>query len=443
MQTSDRSERRCRFCRAPLKHVFVDLGVSPLANSYLRQSDLGRMEPFYPLIVYVCSSCYLVQLEELGRPGEIFSEYAYFSSVSSSWLEHARSYAAMARERFGLGEESLVIEVGSNDGYLLRFFREAGIPVLGVEPAANVASEADKAGVPTLVRFFDGNLANELVASGRKADLVIGNNVLAHIPATNDFLAAVKTILKPGGVITMEFPSLLNLIEEKQFDTIYHEHYSYYSLTTIVKIFAVHDLEIFDVDRLNTHGGSLRIYAQLSRSTPGDDRRIDQQNGEQSLSGALACNGYRHVDTEGQARVTALLAEEKAKGLQAMATYEAFGAEVQAVKRRVLQFMIAAREEGKTIAGYGAPAKGVTLLNYCGIGRDFIDYTVDLNPYKQGLYLPGCRIPIYAPEKIMETKPDYLLILPWNLKEEITSQMKAIRAWGGRFVTLIPEVACW
>ena len=414
-EAAEAGELLCRFCQTPLKHTFADLGVSPLSNSYLRSTDLQKAEPFYPLHVYVCSSCFLVQLEELSSPQEIFSDYAYFSSFSDSWLEHAKDYARQAVERFKLDKSSRVVEIGSNDGYLLRFFKEAGIPVLGIEPAANIARVAADRGIETVVRFFDSALAGELAMAGRKADLLVGNNVLAHIPATNDMMAGLKKLLNAGGVISMEFPHLLSLIEKNQFDTIYHEHYSYYSLTTASKIFAAHDLDLFDAELLDTHGGSLRIFA-------------------------CHCGDKNFRRSE---QLELLLENEERRGLTDLQTYEAFDGKVRAVKREILKFLIGLKEEGKTIAGYGAPAKGNTLLNYCGIGTDFIDYTVDISPHKQGLYLPGSRIPIYAPEKIFETRPDYLLILPWNLQKEIMAQMAAIRQWGGQFLVLIPEVAVY
>ncbi len=408
-------ERLCRFCRTPLENTFADLGSSPLSNSYLRPEDLNRMEPFYPLHVYVCSNCFLVQLEELSSPEDIFSDYAYFSSFSESWLEHARAFAKMAAERFNLDHSSRVVEIGSNDGYLLRFFKQLGTGVLGIEPAANVAEAAREQGIDTVVRFFDSALAGELAAKGHVADLVVGNNVLAHIPDVNDLMTALKKLLNRNGVISMEFPHLLSLIEENQFDTIYHEHYSYFSLTTAVEIFGSHGLEIFDAELLNTHGGSLRIYACHA--------------GER----AFKCSE----------RVEDLLASEERQGFKSMQAYESFGRQVETVKRDILKFLIALKEEGKTIAAYGAPAKGNTLLNYCGIGTDFIDYTVDLSPHKQGLFLPGSRIPIFSPEKVFETRPDYLVILPWNLKKEISGQMEGIKEWGGKFAVLIPGVAVW
>ncbi len=404
--------RHCRFCRSPLEHLFLDLKAAPLSNSYLTAEDLNCPEPFYPLRVYVCSQCFLVQLEEPAGPEEIFSDYAYFSSFSTSWLDHSQKFAREAINIFNLGESSRVVEIGSNDGYLLHFFRDAAVPVLGIEPAANVAREARKRGVETLNRFFDSSLAEELSAGGVQADLLVGNNVLAHIPDVNDLMRGLKIMLKPDGVISMEFPHLLSLVEKNQFDTIYHEHYSYYSLTAADRVFGAHDLLIFDAELLSTHGGSLRIYAGHAEN------------------GAL----FRSK------RAAGLLEEEEKKGFKDIKAYSGFQQRVQAAKREILKFMITAREEGKSIAGYGAPAKGNTLLNYCGIGTDFIDYTVDKSPHKQGRFLPGSRIPICDPEQVARTRPDYLLILPWNLEEEIRDQMSAIRNWGGQFLVLIPEV---
>ncbi|HSG38122.1 MAG TPA: class I SAM-dependent methyltransferase [Thermoanaerobaculia bacterium] len=402
----------CRFCGAPLSHVFVDLGASPLANSYLEPEALGKAEPFYPLTVYVCAECFLVQLPEEETPEAIFSDYAYFSSYSESWLRHAETYARGMIERFGFGSGHQVVEVASNDGYLLRWFKERGIPVLGIEPAANVAGAARAAGIPTEVKFFGEATARELVERGTRADLLVGNNVLAHVPGLNDFVAGLKVLLAPAGVLTMEFPHLLRLMDEDQFDTIYHEHYSYFSFTTVRKVFAAHGLTLFDVEELPTHGGSLRIYARHE----GDDSR---PVGE---------------------RVGDLLAREEAAGFSLLSTYQTFDERVRRVKRGLLRFLIQAREEGKAVAGYGAPAKGNTLLNYCGIRSDFVDYTVDRSPHKQGRFLPGTRIPIHGPDRLRETRPDYVLILPWNLKEEIMEQMADIRSWGGRFVVAIPEV---
>lgn len=402
----------CRFCGAPLRVTFVDLGLSPLANRYLEPYELNREELFYPLHAYVCEECFLVQLEEFESPERIFSDYAYFSSYSESWLEHARDYIRMAIRRFGLDDESLVVEIGSNDGYLLQYLVEEGIPVLGIEPAANVALAAEEKGVPTLIRFFSQDLAEELVAEGKSPDLLVGNNVLAHVPELNDFVAGMKVLLRPGGVITMEFPHLQRLLEQNQFDTIYHEHFSYFSLSTARKILGVHGLRIFDVDELPTHGGSLRIYA---------------------------CHAEESSEPPASS-VREVLAGEEAGGLTTLEGYLSFSEKVRETKRAVLEFLIEAKRDRRAIAAYGAPAKGNTLLNYCGIGTDFIDYTVDRNPYKQVRFLPGSRIPIHPPEKIRETKPDYILILPWNLTEEIVDQTSHVRAWGAKFVVAIPEL---
>lgn len=402
----------CRFCGAPLSEVFVDLGASPLANSYLEPEDLRKAEAFYPLCVYVCGECLLVQLPEEERPEAIFSDYAYFSSYSDSWLLHARTYAEAMIERFGLGAGHQVIEIASNDGYLLRWLKERGVPVLGIEPARNVAEAAEAAGIPTIVKFFGEATARELVAEGKRADLLVGNNVLAHVPGLNDFVKGLKILLTPSGVLTMEFPHLLRLMAEDQFDTIYHEHYSYFSFATVRKVFAAHGLTLFDVEELPTHGGSLRIFA---RHTEDASKPVGE-------------------------RVADLLAREEAAGLGELEIYRSFGERVQRVKWGLLRFLIESKEAGKSIAGYGAPAKGNTLLNYCGVRTDFLDYTVDRSPHKQGRYLPGVRIPIHGPDRLRETRPDYVLILPWNLKEEIVEQMADIRSWGGRFVVAIPEV---
>jgi len=401
----------CRFCGAPLSEVFVDLGASPLANSYLEPADLRRPEAFYPLCVYVCGACLLVQLPEAERPEAIFSDYAYFSSFSDSWLEHARTYAERMVGELALGSGSLVVEVASNDGYLLRWFRDRGVPVLGIEPAANVARTAEEAGIPSRVQFFGTETARQLAAEGLRADLLVGNNVLAHVPDLNDFVAGLKIALAPAGVLTMEFPHLLRLMAEDQFDTIYHEHYSYFSLAAVRRVFAHHGLALYHVEELPTHGGSLRIFA----------RHAEDASRPVSLG------------------VEELLAREAAAGLDRIETYRSFAERVQAVKRRLLRFLIEAKEEGKSVVGYGAPAKGNTLLNYCGVRSDLLDYTVDRSPHKQGRYLPGTRIPIYSPERFAETRPDYVLILPWNLKEEIVGQMAHVRGWGGRFVVAIPE----
>jgi hypothetical protein len=409
---SSRQGLACRFCGAPLSHVFVDLGAQPLANSYLKPEDLQKPEPFLPLCVYVCGQCFLVQLPEEERPEAIFSDYAYFSSYSESWLRHAEAYAAAMIERFGLGAGHLVVEVASNDGYLLRWFDERGIPVQGIEPAANVAAAADAAGIPTYVKFFGEATARELVGVGIRADLLVGNNVLAHVPDLNDFVAGLKLLLAPTGVLTMEFPHLLRLMAEDQFDTIYHEHYSYFSLSTVRRVFAAHGLTLFDVEELPTHGGSLRIFA---RHEEDESRRIG-------------------------GRVIELLGREALEGFSRLETYRSFDERVRRVKRGLLRFLIQAKEEGRSIAGYGAPAKGNTLLNYCGVRTDFLDFTVDRSPHKQGRFLPGTRIPIHGPDRLREARPDYVLILPWNLKEEIMEQMADIRSWGGRFVVAIPEV---
>ncbi|MUG98022.1 methyltransferase domain-containing protein [Scytonema sp. UIC 10036] len=402
----------CRFCGVALKHTFVDLGMSPLCESYVSLEQLNQMEPFYPLHVCVCDRCFLVQLQEYVSPQDIFSEYAYFSSYSDSWLQHAKNYTEKVIAQFGLHASSQVVEIASNDGYLLQYFLEKNIPVLGIEPAANVAEVAIKKGISTVVKFFGKSTASELVASGKQADLLIGNNVLAHVPDINDFVGGAKILLKPQGIITMEFPHLMRLIEENQFDTIYHEHFSYLSLLTVEKIFAHHGLTIFDVEELSTHGGSLRIYAKQAEDT---SKPISP-------------------------RVIELRAKEEAAGFTNIKNYFSFGEKVKETKFKLLEFLILAKRQGKTIAGYGAPGKGNTLLNYCGIREDFIDYTVDRNPYKQGKFLPGTHIPIFHPDKIRETKPDYLLILPWNLKNEIMSQMAFVRDWGCKFIVPIPEV---
>ncbi|MBD2102623.1 class I SAM-dependent methyltransferase [Leptolyngbya sp. FACHB-261] len=402
----------CRFCETPLKHTMVDLGMSPPCNSILKFEQLNGMEPFYPLQVFVCDQCLLVQLLEYVSPGEIFSDYSYFSSYSDSWLRHAKNYTQAMTERFHLDAQSQVIELASNDGYLLQYFVEQGIPVLGVEPAANVAEVAIGKGIPTVIKFFGQETAQALVAEGKQADLLLGNNVLAHVPNLNDFVAGMKVILKAQGVITMEFPHLMRLMAENQFDTIYHEHFSYFSFTTVEKVFAHHGLTLFDVEELPTHGGSLRIYA-------------------------------RHVENDTypiSPRVSELKAREAAANLTQLQHYFVFGEQVRATKRKLLDFLITAKQAGKSVVGYGAPGKGNTLLNYCGIWTDFVDYTVDRSPHKQGRFLPGTHIPICHPDEIQRTKPDYVLILPWNLKDEIMTQMSYIREWGGQFVVPIPEV---
>jgi 2-polyprenyl-3-methyl-5-hydroxy-6-metoxy-1,4-benzoquinol methylase len=400
----------CRFCAAPLAQTFVDLGMSPASNAFLSADELSGKEPFYPLHALVCGECYLVQLQQFQSPQQIFGDYAYFSSYSDSWLEHARAYAAMARERFRLSQGSMVVEIASNDGYLLQYFRAAGVPVLGIEPARNVAAAAEAKGIPTLCEFFGRALAARLAADGRQADLLVGNNVLAHVPDLNDFVAGLKTALKAGGAITLEFPHLLELIEYVEFDTIYHEHFSYFSLLTAEKVMAAHGLAVFDVDTLPTHGGSLRLYV-------------------------------RHAEDRARAttsRVEALRAREKAAGMDALRGYADFDGKVKAVKRALLDFLEDARASRRMVAGYGAPAKATTLLNYCGIGSDLLPYTVDRSPHKQGRFIPGAHIPIRSPDHLLQTQPAYVLILPWNIKDEIVESMAAVRDWGGRFVVPVP-----
>ena len=405
------SKTACRFCGTQLEHVFADLGMSPLANSFLSEEELGQMEPFYPLRALVCHECFLVQLEDYETPDAIFSDYAYFSSYSSTWLDHSRRYVDMAVERFDLGERSQVVELASNDGYLLQYFLDRGVPVLGIEPAANVARVAQEKGIRTMVKFFGRATARE-VGAMMNADLLIGNNVLAHVPDLNDFVGGMKILLSPKGVLTMEFPHLLHLIDRNEWDTIYHEHFSYFSFLTVSKVFAAHGLTLFDVEELETHGGSLRIYG-------------------------------RHADDHSRPlseRATELLTRERELGFDRLDTYLGFAGQVRAAKLQVLEVLIEQRRRGLRIAGYGAPAKGNTLLNYCGIGRDFIEYTCDLNPHKQGRYLPGTRIPIRAPETIRETRPDLVFILPWNLREEIMEQLSFVREWGGGFIVRSPEL---
>jgi len=385
--------------------------MSPLCESFLPADQLDRMEPYYPLHTLVCSGCFLVQLKEYVKPEHIFTEYAYFSSYSTSWVEHARRYCEMVAARFALDSRSLVFEVASNDGYLLQHFLPLGIPVTGIEPAANVAEVARQKNIPTLVEFFGQKLAQQLVSEGRQADLIIGNNVLAQVPDLNDFTAGMSRLLAPNGVITLEFPHLERLIKENQFDTIYHEHFSYFSLVTIDRLAGKHGLKVFDVEHLPTHGGSLRVY--LCRAS--------------SVHGVSPSVG-------------ALLAHERKIGFEDIGTYPRFGAQVHHTKRQLLSFLIKCKEQGARICGYGAPGKGNTLLNYCGIGPDFLDFTVDRNPYKHGRYTPGMHIPIRPVEAIDEAKPDYLLILPWNLKNEIVAQMRHVGDWGCKMVVPIPNV---
>lgn len=405
----------CRFCGAALNRTFVNLGVSPLCESFRTPEELNRMEAFYPLHVYVCEECLLVQLQEYAGPEEIFTEYAYFSSFSDSWLNHCKSYCYAMAERFGLGAGSHVVEVASNDGYLLQYFVEQKIPVLGVEPAVNVAKTAVARGVPTRVDFFGTRLAHELVAEGKSADLIAGNNVLAQVPDLNDFVEGLKILLKPAGVLTLEFPHLQTLIELNEFDTIYHEHFSYFSFYTTDRIMRAHGLRIFDVEEIPTHGGSLRIYACRAEDTT-------------------------HAVSE---RVLALHEKENQGGLTDLRTYDRYAEQVKRTKWALLDLLIQAKKEGKRIAGYGAPGKGTTLLMYCGVGTDFLDFTVDRNPYKHGRFMPGSHIPIFPPEKLAEEKPDYILILPWNLKDEIIKQLQYTREWGAQFIVPIPEPAIY
>jgi 2-polyprenyl-3-methyl-5-hydroxy-6-metoxy-1,4-benzoquinol methylase len=407
------TQPKCRFCAAPLSHVQCDLGLSPLANSYVKFENANEAEKLYPLKVWVCDQCFLSQLEEFESPDAIFSDYLYFSSFSTSWVEHARRYCQMMVERFHFDANSQIIEIASNDGYLLQHFKAKGISVLGVEPAANVAKVAwEQKQIPSVVKFFGVQTAKELVADGKSADLLLGCNVLAHVPDINDFVGGLKIALKPGGVITFEFPHLLRLIENNQFDTIYHEHFSYLSLLAVEKIFAHHDLAVFDVEELPTHGGSLRIFARHT------------QNASLPIAD----------------RVRKMKEKETAFGLTRMATYTAFGKKVEATKRKLLKFLTDAKSAGKKVAAYGAAAKGVTLMNYCNIRDNLVDYVVDKSPHKQNHFMPGVRLPIHSPKKVFDTKPDYLLILPWNLKKEISDQMAGIRDWGGQFVVPIPEV---
>jgi len=395
----------CRFCSAPLFEIVADLGVLPLSNAYVHPDRLLKPELFYPLVAFVCDRCFLVQVAAVESPEHHFSDYVYFSSFSDEWLAHARRYSIAIRERLALGAHSQVIEIASNDGYLLQYFRDAGIPVLGIEPAANVGAVARDKGIETWTKFFGTAAANEIAG---RADLLIANNVLAHVPDLNDFVEGMRIALAPGGTITIEFPHLLQILRFSQFDTIYHEHYSYLSLLTVQRVLAAHGLDVVDVEELPTHGGSLRVFAQ-------------------------------HAGAAIASSVESILEMERSSGLDRIDTYRQFANGVRACKRALLQFLIAAREDGKRVAGYGAPAKASTLLNYCGARTDFIGYTVDRSPHKQGLYLPGTRIPIFGPEKIAETRPDYVLILAWNLRDEIMRQMAHIRDWGGRFVIPIPR----
>ena len=400
----------CRLCATPLHRVFVDLGMSPLCESFLSSEQCDRMEPYFPLRAMVCEECFLVQLSEYVGPADIFSDYAYFSSYSPGWVAHAKIYCEAITRRLGLDARSSVVEVASNDGYLLQHFGSLGVPALGIEPAANVARVAIGKGIETRIEFFGTRLAETLLGEGRQADLIIGSNVLAQVPDLNDFVAGLRILLKPDGVVTLEFPHLQRLMTEGQFDTIYHEHFSYFSLLTVEKLATRHGLKLFDVEELPTHGGSLRIYlAPASSSRPVEPR------------------------------VARLLREEKNFGIDRTETYAAFAAGVRRTKRELLSLLIGLRNSGKTICGYGAPGKGNTLLNYCGIGPDFLDFTVDRNPHKHGRYTPGMHIPILPVAALDAAQPDYVLILPWNLQSEILHQMKHIARWGGRFIVPIPE----
>ncbi len=401
----------CRFCATPLRESFVDLGMSPLSNSYVQADEQLKPETFLPLHAFVCHECFLVQLHEFETPASIFSDYAYFSSYSESWLAHCRAFADDVSKRLNLGPSSRVVEIASNDGYMLQYFAQKQIPVLGVEPAQNVAKTAIAKGIPTLVEFFGLGQAQRMCATDQKADLLIGNNVLAHVPNINDFVAGLETLLQPEGVLSMEFPHLARLIDEVQFDTIYHEHFSYLSLTTVSRIFRRHGLRVFDVEEIATHGGSLRVSACKASAS--------------------------HVETD---RVRQVSQREVARGLLSIETYQRFSEAVADVKCALLRFLIDARSAKKQVVGYGAPAKGNTLLNFGGVKRDLLHYTVDRSPHKQGRLLPGTRIPIHAPDEIDRTKPDYVLILPWNLRDEITLQLAHVRSWGGRFVVAIPRL---
>jgi len=398
----------CRACGADVRLSVVDLGEQPLANSYLEPEQLNGAEQRYPLHPHVCESCWLVQIPEVATPQEIFEDYAYFSSFSDSWLAHARAYVELVIERLGLDEGSRVVEVASNDGYLLRNFVERGIPALGIEPAANVADEAERRGVPTIRSFVGRQSAEQVVAEHERADLLIANNVLAHVPDLNDFVAGLAVLLAPNGTLTIEVPHLLRLVEETQFDTIYHEHFSYFSLLSARAVLARHGLCITDVEELPSHGGSLRLYA-------------------------------RHGEQPASPRVEEIVARERVAGLDRPEGFEAFAGRVEAVRDELLAFLRQASAEGRSVAAYGAPAKGNTLLNFCGVDSSLVSYTVDRSPHKQGLYLPGSRLPIHPPERLFETKPDYVLVLPWNLLREISEQMAGIREWGARFVVPIPR----
>jgi hypothetical protein len=400
---------RCRFCQAPLELTVVDLGMSPLCESYVAPDGLEAMERFYPLHARVCTRCWLVQIPDVVPREDIFCEYAYFSGYATSWVEHARRYVEMIQGRLRLGRDDVVVELASNDGYLLQHFVGTGIDILGIDPASNVALAAEARGVPTLVDFFGREVAERLVSDGRQASLVIGNNVLAQVPDVNDFVAGVAVLLRPDGTATFEFPHLLQLIERVEYDTIYHEHFSYFSLTTTVEILAAQGLAVYDVDELATHGGSLRVYAQ-------------HEGGPHPVG----------------ADVARLITVEESRGLRRASTYERFAEDVNASKHALLELLIHLKRKGSAVAGYGAPGKGNTLLNFCGIRTDLVEYTVDRNPYKQGLYTPGTRIPIFPPEHLAETRPAYILVLPWNLIDEISTQLEHTSEWGAKLIVPIP-----
>jgi len=404
-------QRHCRLCHAPLTATFVDLGMSPLCESFVTADKIDEMEPYYPLHARICGKCFLVQLQEYVRPEHIFSEYAYFSSYSTFWVEHARQFCEMITARLGLGSNSRVFEIASNDGYLLQHFLPLHVPVTGIEPAVNVAEVARKKNIPTLVEFFGSRLAGRLKSEGQCADLIIGNNVLAQVPDLNDFTAGIALLLAPTGVVTLEFPHLERLIAENQFDTIYHEHFSYFSLITIDRLAKQHGLKLIDVDQIQTHGGSLRVYLAHAEATH-----------------------------EISPRVESLLAHEREIGFENIESYTQFSKRVHKTKRQLLSFLIQCKEQGARLCGYGAPGKGNTLLNYCGVGTDFLDFTVDRNPYKHGRFTPGMHIPIYPISAVDDARPDYMLILPWNLKSEIIEQMRYVSAWGCKFVVPIPNV---
>ncbi len=408
----DNQSSKCRFCSAPLEQVVVDLGMSPLCQTQIKPTDINKFENFYPLRIFVCTQCFLVQLDEYVTPRDIFSEYAYFSSYSDSWVEHARLYCEKMIVETKMSSESLVMEIASNDGYLLQHFLQSGFRVLGIEPAANVAQSAIEKGIKTEIQFLGERTAQAIVKNHGQASLVVGNNVLAHVPDINDFVKGIKILLQPDGIVTMEFPHLMQLMTLNQFDTIYHEHFSYLSWHSVQAIFSKHGLTLFNVEELDTHGGSLRIY------------------------------GCHHSDRSKTitSAVDLLTRKEADWGVTDPKTYTKFTERVTRTKHALVKFLIEQKEKGKSIVGYGAPGKGNTLLNYCGIRTDFLDYTVDRNPYKQGTYTPGTRIPIFDPSKISQTQPDFVLILPWNLKAELSTQLDYVREWGGKLVFPIPEL---